>query len=444
MIEIIFAANDMSAMRRSLVDKPVEGCLVLFANQTTRRDGTVRLLVQDVYVPAAEDYSRRAALEVELTPETVARVSKRARREHLSLVFVHSHPGDEPPRFSQIDDQGEQHLAAFLSHRVPGVVHAALVVSAGGVRARKLGSDEMAGVIAIGEDRRVEFDPVNPTDVTEDRFDRQVRAFGAEGQRALGRLRIAVVGLGGVGAIVAQQLVHLGVRNFILVDPDVVEVSNLNRLPNARATDVGTPKVRVARRYIRSIAPDAVVSGISENVVDVDTARKLTDADIIFCCTDSHGSRAILQQIAYQYLIPCIDIGTVITASDGVISHVYGRIQLLAPGLACLTCGELLDPNQVRSDMMTAFERQADPYISGAHVPAPAVISLNGTAASLAVTMLLSMVTGVPAKARHLIYNAISSTLRPVRGPPNPTCYICSRSGSFARGDSWPIFGRQD
>ena len=77
-------------------------------------------------------------------------------------------------------------------------------------------------------------------------FDRQVRAFGADGQLKLQRLRVAIVGLGGTGSLIAQQLVHLGVRDFILVDPDVIESTNLNRVANAFQDDIGQPKVKIA------------------------------------------------------------------------------------------------------------------------------------------------------------------------------------------------------
>jgi molybdopterin/thiamine biosynthesis adenylyltransferase len=279
--------------------------------------------------------------------------------------------------------------------------------------------------------------------VLSEEFDRQVRAFGEQGQRKLEQLTIAIIGLGGTGSIVAQELVHLGVRNFILVDPDVIEITNLNRVPNATATDAGKPKTEIAARYIQAIAKSAVIRRIDEDVIDTKTARRLRDADILFGCTDSHGSRAVLQQIAYQYMIPLIDMGVTLIAKEVSMTHVYGRAQLLSPGLACFTCSSLLDPNQVRQDMMTAFERQTDPYIQGSREPAPAVISLNGTVSSLAVTMFLAVVTGIPMQARHVLYNAITSVMRAVRATPKDDCYVCSRRGAFARGDSWPIFGRE-
>ena len=93
---------------------------------------------------------------------------------------------------------------------------------------------------------------------------------------------------------------------------------------------------------------------------------------------------------------------------------------------------------------MSVFEKRLDPYIQGAREPAPAVISLNGTVASLAITMFLALVTGIPSRARYLVYNAMNSTLRAVRATPQANCYICSRSGTLARGDSVALHARQD
>lgn len=444
MIELVLAAADADAIRGELTGGKNEACAVLYANETSRADGTVRLLVHEIQFPTADDYTKRGLIEAELSPEFVARVTKRAQREKYSLIFAHSHPGIEAPVFSHIDSLGEKRLADFLAHRHPTLEHAALVVSEGGMCARRLGKDEEICVVAVGSHREVIFDPTMPLPSNLEIYDRQVRAFGSSGQQALQRLRIAIVGLGGTGSLVAQQLVHLGVRHFILVDPDVLESTNLNRVANAMPGDIGHPKVEIAARYINAVAQDSTITCVVGDITRSNTAKELLNADIIFGCTDSHGSRAVLQQISYQYLIPCIDVGTTIAVSEGSVTHIYGRVQLLAPGHACFTCSSLLDPNEVRRDMMSDFERQADPYIRGAREPAPAVMSLNSTVVSLSVTMLLSMVAGIPVSARHILYNAINSALRNVRSQPHPNCYICSRSGGFARGDSWPLHARQD
>lgn len=444
MIEIVLASNDAEDFRNRLVGGDTEGCAILFASQTSRKDGTVRLLVRETQFPEQVDYTRRGLLEAELSPDFVARVTKRALRKSLALIFVHSHPGEEFPNFSRIDTQGEKHLAAFLSRRHPAMTHAALVVSAGGMRARRLGRDEDIRIISIGRTLDVLFDPSATVLPTPKVFDRQVRAFGSAGQQALQKLRVAIVGLGGTGSLVSEQLVHLGVNDFILMDPDVLETTNLNRVAHATFQDIGHPKVEIAAKYIRAITRNARPVCIQGDVIRASTARELQSADFIFGCTDSHGSRAVLQQISYQYLIPCIDMGVTIATTTGQVTHIYGRVQLLAPGLACLVCNELLDGNEVRQDMMTTFERKADPYILGEREPAPAVMSLNSTVASLAVTMLLSVVTKLPMSGRHVLYNAIATTLRTVGSRPKADCYICSRSGALARGDSWPLLARQD
>jgi molybdopterin/thiamine biosynthesis adenylyltransferase len=79
-----------------------------------------------------------------------------------------------------------------------------------------------------------------------DRHDRQIRAFGHDGQRRLGAATAAVVGAGGIGSLLVQGLAHLGVGRLIVIDPDRVEPSNLNRLAGATAADARTecPKPR--------------------------------------------------------------------------------------------------------------------------------------------------------------------------------------------------------
>ena len=173
-------------------------------------------------------------------------------------------------------------------------------------------------------------------------------------------------------------------------------------------------------------------------------ARRLIDADVIMCCTDSHGSRSVIQQVSYQHLIPCIDVGSTIIQEKGEVTGIFGRVQLLAPGLPCLWCSGLLDAAEIRRDMMNEAERRLDPYIVGSREPAPSVISLNGTVVSLAVTMLLGIAVGAPIDATRLMYNARSPALRAVQGASKADCFICSRKGALAWGDQRRLFTRLD
>lgn len=444
MIELALPEAAWHELSASLAYDGAERCAVLLANEISRPSHGIRLLSYETIVPTASEYARSGPLEAELNPAFVARVTKMALSGDYSIVFVHSHAGSSTPTFSRVDDFGERRLAEFLAHRHPSRVHVAMVVSSGGTLARRLGGDEPCTVVSVGDRRIVQSRNFDKDGRAEEMFDRQVRAIGAAGQRAFGELAIGIVGLGGTGSIVAQQLVHLGARRFILVDPDTIEVSNLNRVVGAIVSDVGKAKVHVAQRYISAFAPSAQVSATIGDVIWARDGRVLLDADLIFCCTDSHGSRAVLEQICYQFLVPLIDLGSVIEVGNGELRQVTGRVQMLGPGLACFTCSRLLNPDQVRRDMMTAFERQSDPYIQGARESMPAVISLNGTVASLAVTIGLAVITGIPIPARHLIYRALLSSLRAVTNTPEDNCLVCSRYGRLARGDSYPFPGRQD
>jgi molybdopterin/thiamine biosynthesis adenylyltransferase len=444
MIELRLQEYDVSRIIGDVLGRGTERCAILLASSVELSDGDVRLIVCDIKFPEEEAYSYRNETNVELTPAYVAQISKIARHKTLSVVFLHSHPGTFPPEFSRVDDRGERSLADFFSVRTPGVTHYSAVVSSGGWRGRELGTQNPVRIVSIGSRVQTLFEPDTATDPISLRFDRQVRALGAAGQKHLESLKVAIVGLGGTGSIAAQQLAYLGVRNFILVDPDHLEATNLNRVAGAKAADVGRSKTEVASEMIGGIAPRAQIRQHRGDVTRTVFARELLGADFIFSCTDSHGSRAVIQQVAYQYLIPCIDVGSVITAKSGHIEGIHGRVQALAPGLPCFTCSGLLDPEEIRRDMMTADERKRDPYILGGHEPAPAVISINATITSLAMTMFLAMMVGVPSQGRHVLYNARSPSLKSVSVPSNPECYICSSRGALAKGEQQPLFTRDD
>jgi len=444
MIQLVIPTDALALLCDGLLASKVEHCAVLYAEEVTRTDGVVRLLVRDIEVPKPEDYAIQAIDRSELRPEFVARITKCARLKKRSLIFTHSHPGLHRPQFSLTDDAGEKVLAAFLSKRGLNSNHAALVVSKGGMRARGLGTREEIDVISVGQKLIVESASQDCESEIAKQFDRQVRAFGAEGQRLLQRLRVGIVGLGGTGSILAQQLVHLGIRDFVLIDPDTIEETNLNRVVGANYTDIGTPKIDVVERYLMGHSATTKVKKVPGNVVRATIAKELCGVDMIFSCTDSHGSRSVIQQVAYQYLIPCIDMGSTITIDDGKVTGIFGRVQLLSPGEPCLWCCNLLDPEQVRRDMMSEVERRLDPYIQGAEIPAPSVVWLNGTVVSLAVGMLMAVATSAPLRGRHLIYNAQTASLRSVRATPRPDCFICSKEGVLAKGERQQLYARQD
>lgn len=417
-------------------DRDVETCAVGLVLPVSDADAERFVVRQLDEVPDAA-YAERTASAATLKPEFCIEIANRARAAGAGVLLAHTHPGESALEgFSSIDNAGERVLASYFERRVPNGVHFAAVFTSSGSHARRLGQAELVPLVGVG---RVLAIPASQASDESEQYDRQVRAFGAQGQRAIQGLKIAIVGLGGTGSIVAQQLAYLGARAFVLVDPDKIEATNLNRLVGALPSDVGAFKVDVAARHIAAINPSARCTTIVGDVLDKEVAAKLTNADFIFGCTDSMASRALLNQLAYQCLIPCIDMGVGVGVLEEKVQYITGRTQMLSPGLPCLVCTDKLDAEQVRRELMTEDQRKRDPYIVGAQVPQPAVISLNSTMSSVAITMFLAAVTGVPSDARMVIYDAIRGSLRPAAMTPRLHCIACSYDGALARGSTWQL-----
>ncbi|MFA6348666.1 MAG: ThiF family adenylyltransferase [Candidatus Paceibacterota bacterium] len=441
MSRLVLTSDFLASLRGNLLKHEEETCAILYGRPVEISGRLARIVVHESTYPQAEAYNARTSIRAQLKPEFVSEAVQRARRNGESVIFVHSHPFPFN-QFSETDDAGERELVPFLSGRIPDVPHAAMLLTPETSIAREIGTKKPLRVVGVGEN--IIWGEAAGGEKPAERYDRQIRAFGTAGQDVLRSICVAIVGLGGTGSVVLQELMYLGVRDFILLDPDTVEETNLNRLVGTVPSDIGKAKVDVAEKWAKRINRTLRIGARKESALKADVARSLAEADFLFCCTDSHGSRAVLNQFAYQYLVPAIDMGVVIATAKGRVTHVAGRTQMLAPGLACMACGNLLDAERVRRDLMTDFERQQDPYIVGQPEPAPAVISLNSTVASLAVTMFLNATVGIPGSARFLNYNGMTGTCRPVLSIPHPSCIVCSPRGAIARGDEWPLPARQD
>lgn len=265
----------------------------------------------------------------------------------------------------------------------------------------------------------------------QEKFSRQILAFGKEGQRRIASTKVGIVGLGGMGSCVAQMLSYLGTEEFILVDDDRVEESNLNRLVGATKEDVTnkTAKVEVGQRVIRSINPKANIQMLgnlrSEEAIDSLSAFP----DVIFGCVDNDSARMILTDLSAAYEKTLIDCATEIETAGDKITNFGGRVVVARPGDFCLWCANQIDAEIARQEFESDKEkefRQNHGYGLGPTVPAPAVISLNVTIAGLAVTEFLMLLTGIRQPERMLIYKGIDRGKVVVRDDSKkPGCLVC-------------------
>jgi molybdopterin/thiamine biosynthesis adenylyltransferase len=262
-----------------------------------------------------------------------------------------------------------------------------------------------------------------------DRYERQIGLFGAEGQARIGRARVAVLGLGGLGSHVVQQLAYLGVRNYVLVDHDVVTSTNLNRLIGATTNDVDRTKVAVASDLIRTVQPNAEVDPYETKLPNDDAAAAASSTDLILGCFDNDFPRLLLTEIASRAGIPYIDTASGVDTEYGLVYG--GRVVTagLTPG--CLSCLHLLDQTEIRRAQMSPEELEVEATIYGVPVESltgtgPSVVTLNGVIASLGAMEAMVSITGLRKPAKFQRYQGHWGPITRA-DPATNTCYYCRR-----------------
>jgi sulfur-carrier protein adenylyltransferase/sulfurtransferase len=158
-----------------------------------------------------------------------------------------------------------------------------------------------------------------------------LKEIGAKGQAALARARVLVIGLGGLGSPVLQYLAGAGVGHLGLVDADVLDASNLHRQPIYALSEVGNPKVDLARAAVAQINPSVQVETHGVRL-DADNALELIRAhDVVVDCSDNLRTKYLINDAA------------VLAQKPAVFASVYqyeGQLQVYKPDLehACLRC----------------------------------------------------------------------------------------------------------
>ena len=261
----------------------------------------------------------------------------------------------------------------------------------------------------------------------ENRDNRQILAFGAEGQEKIKRTKAGIVGVGGLGSHLVQQLSYLGVRDFVLVDPDDVSTVNLNRIVCSTPSDVGVKKVDVARRTILSVAGQETTS-ISAFACDLrigGALNALSGCNVLFGCVDRDGARLILNELAVTARIPYFDLAFGINPEGGKIAEAGGRVALVMPGGPCMLCYGDIDSNEAGYDLASgsekAFARERG-YVAGFDIPQPSVVSLDGIVASVAATEFLALKTGFREPMLYSCYYMLDGELRQIHSRPVGTC----------------------
>lgn len=187
------------------------------------------------------------------------------------------------------------------------------------------------------------------------RVERLSSVYSIEAATALADAKVAVIGNSGTGSPAIEILARAGVKNFILVDPDIFSPSNLERIHGSGEDDIGkeTPKVLIAKRHILSINADAKVICFIGKVPQEQILEELFSCNIVLGCTDLQSSRVALGDIATRFLIPVIDVGVSMEGGDGIITGQIIQLNRLFVGDPCVYCRGMINAQVVSQELMT-------------------------------------------------------------------------------------------
>ncbi len=147
--------------------------------------------------------------------------------------------------------------------------------------------------------------------LTDDQLLRYARHLVLDGVDARGQLRlqqaqVLVVGAGGLGSPVLLYLAAAGVGTLVVSDPDVVELSNLQRQILHDSTQLGATKVNSARQRLQALNPDVQVRTLANVLTSAQWQEEAQAASVVVVCTDNHESRLAANQACLTTQTPWV------------------------------------------------------------------------------------------------------------------------------------------
>lgn len=400
---ISFREEDYKKLLTHLfVDRAKERAAYLLC-RFSKSDIETRFLVKEVIPVEEQDINDSSAEHMKIKSISYVRAIKKARETRQGFVFVHSHPSGSPKHSIQ-DDTEENKLFQTIYQRIPDALHASMVVSDPNNPVARVwltdGTTTPISVIRSIGHRFHFFSSNEDENPHPEFFDRQIKAFGEDIQKALGKLKVGIVGLGGTGSAVAEQLIRLGVGTLYLFDHDTFKSTNINRVYGSRVSDEGKNKVEITKRLAEEIGLGTSIKSFSKSITYKTATEELKKCDVIFGCTDDHWGRSILCRLALYHYIPVFDMGVKVDSENEQIRSIHGRTTVLLPNHACLFCRSRLDPQMLSSEIAEATNpkdaaaRRKEGYIPELPDAAPAVIPFTTMVASTSVIEFLHRLTG--------------------------------------------------
>ena len=458
MTEYAFRLTEVQhqALRRHLL--PPDNCEAVALALCGNRSGDERhvFVVREVFPVPYSSCSVRTPDRVTWPTEFVEPLLRKAYGQGLAIVKFHSHRSDYR-QFSPLDDQSDELLFSSISSLLgDGLPHASIIMLPDGTcigRAVRDGIDfaEFTSICVVGDD--ILFWERAPSTARLAFSKRNEQVFGKGTTARLRTLSAAVVGCSGTGSVVVEQLARLGLGRLVLVDPDVVEEKNLNRILNSGKEDayLGRPKVYALASAVAHMGLGQEVLPLPLNLVSRRAISEVAACDVVFGCTDGAEARHLLNRLATYYLMPYFDVGVRLDA-DGIggISNITGAVHYLQPGGSSLLSREVYTMDQVEAEELRRTNpdmhraRRDEGYLRGINENRPAVIPVNMFFAALVVQEFLARLhpfRNQPNRSYAVVRANLLEPFLSMEADGEP-CSILSRH--VGRGDVEPLLERPD
>ena len=454
---IKFKHGDLARLRASILEDLSREHFAVLLGKTQKIDGYTIINVIDLLFPARSDYNQQSVASLRIKKDFIhkALVELTNRYDVDTIIDVHTHPFSQASvSFSATDDGDEKTFFRFLKETFAGIHYASIVFSqgkysarvwtfsSGSLLARKalLKTQTSRENIASSDFREDTDEHDEKTAMTgeEGFFHRSASVLGLDVMRTIMHHQvISIVGVGGLGSIVAEHLIHMGFHEINLIDPDVLEVSNLNRVVGAYYKDAQQQrsKVDVVKRHLTNINPNATVLSCKNDIHDKEMESVLALSDWMIVATDNHSSRLKVQELSVKYFVPLLSLGVNITVKDGTIDDMSGEVITARVGdYLCLHCLHRINPIKVASErhpdqtIREALVKRG--YVTGKDIKEPAVKTLNTFLATMAVEVLINQYTDVRRHVPVLVYeNNGSMSMYEDRESVqlrNKQCFLCN------------------
>lgn len=226
------------------------------------------------------------------------------------------------------------------------------------------------------------------------------------GQEKLLAARVLVIGMGGLGSASAMYLAAAGVGHLVLVDDDLVEISNLQRQIVHGTGSLGQPKVASAAARLHDLNPEVRITSLEQRLDDATLCAAAAAADVVVDGSDNFATR-------FAVNAACVATGTPLVS--GAAIRLEGQLAVFRADLDDRPCYACLYPPSEDADARLSCSE------SGVLAPVVGVIG------SLQAVEVMRLVTGFSeADGRQLLlWSALDAVWQTMRFERDPACQVC-------------------